>query len=78
VIDCSLAGENILLAVESLGLGALWTAAYPDKDRMDTIRKILKIPDDIIPLNVIPIGHPTGEDKPKDKFNPENIHWEKW
>jgi nitroreductase len=78
VIDCTLAGENILLAVESLGLGGLWTAAYPDKDRMDIVRKILKIPDDIIPVNVIPIGHPTGEDKPKDKYNPDNIHWDKW
>jgi nitroreductase len=78
IIDCSLAGENILLTVESLDLGALWTAAYPDKDRMNTIRKILNIPDNIIPLCVIPIGHPTGEDKPKDKFKEENIHWDKW
>jgi nitroreductase len=78
VIDCSLAGENILLSVESLGLGALWTAAYPDKDRMSSVRKILNIPENIIPLCVIPIGHPTGEDKPKDKFKEENIHWEKW
>ncbi len=78
VIDCSLAGENILLTVESLGLGALWTAAYPDNDRMSTIRKILNIPENIIPLCVIPIGHPTGEDKPKDKFKEENIHWDKW
>ena len=78
IIDCSLAGENILLTVESLGLGALWTASYPDKDRMSTVRKILNIPENIIPLCVIPIGHPTGEDKPKDKFKEENIHWEKW
>jgi nitroreductase len=66
------------LTVESLGLGALWTAAYPDNDRMSTIRKILNIPENIIPLCVIPIGHPTGEDKPKDKFKEENIHWDKW
>ena len=78
VIDCSLAGENILLAVESLGLGGIWTACYPNEDRMKTVRTILGIPDNIIPLNVMPIGHPTGEDKPKDKFNPENIRWEKW
>jgi hypothetical protein len=32
----------------------------------------------MIPMNVIPIGHPTGEDKAKDKYKPENIHWEKW
>lgn len=78
VIDCSLASENILLAIEALGLGGLWTAAYPSQERMNTVRSILEIPENIIPLNVIPIGHPEGETKPKDKFKPENIHWEKW
>ncbi len=78
VVDSTCASENILLAAEALGLGAVWTAAYPYHDRMDFVRKTLPIPDDIIPLNVIPIGYPTGVDKPKDKFKPENIHWEKW
>jgi hypothetical protein len=45
---------------------------------MEAARKILNIPSNIIPLNVIPIGHPTGIDQPKDKYKPENIHWEKW
>ena len=78
VIDCALASENILLAVEAMGLGAVWTAAYPDKEKMAFLRKALNIPGNIIPLNVIPVGYPTGEDKPKDKFKKENIHWEKW
>ena len=78
IIDSSLASENILLAAEASGLGALWTAAYPYEDRMDVARKVLGIPGNVIPLNVIPIGHPTGTDKPKNKYNPENIHWEKW
>jgi nitroreductase len=78
IIDASLASENILLAAEALGLGAVWTAAYPDEDRAKFVRNVLKIPSDIIPLNVIPVGHPTGEDKPKDKYKKEKIHWEKW
>jgi nitroreductase len=78
VIDSTCASENILLAAEALGLGAVWTAAYPYKDRMDVVRKALNIPQEIIPLNVIPVGHPTGLDKPKDKYKIENIHWEKW
>lgn len=78
LIDASLAGENILLAIEALGLGAVWTAVYPDEARIDCARAILNIPLDVIPLNVIPIGHPTGEDQPKDKFNRKNIHWEKY
>jgi len=78
VIDASLASENILLAAEALDLGALWTAAYPDRERMKAVRDILGIPENVIPLNVIPIGHPTGEDKPKDKYHKEKLHWEKW
>lgn len=78
VMDCSAATENILLAVESLGLGAVWTAVYPNKDRLDPVRKLLKIPSTIVPLNVIPIGVPTGAEKPKDKWNPKQLHWNGW
>jgi nitroreductase len=78
VIDSTLASQNILLAAEAIGLGAIWTAAYPYPDRMQSVTTILNIPAHVIPLNVIPIGHPTGEDKPKKKFNPGKIHKEKW
>jgi len=78
VIDSSLASENILLAAEALGLGAIWTAAYPYPDRMNSVRTILHIPTEIIPLNVIPVGHPTGVDIPKEKFNSRKIHNELW
>ena len=78
IIDCSAATENILLACEAMGLGAVWTAVYPQEPRIKTVRTILNIPEKIIPLNVIPIGYPTGEDLPKDKWKPEKIKWQKW
>lgn len=78
IMDCSAATENILLAAESMGLGAVWTAVYPDTERVKAVRALLKIPDNIVPLNLIPIGIPTGEDKPKNKFNPEQIHRNRW
>ena len=78
VIDSTLASQNILLAAEAIGLGAIWTAAYPYSDRMKSVKTILNIPENIIPLNVIPIGHPTGEDKPKEKFDSRKIHKDKW
>jgi len=76
--DCSLASGNILLAVESMGLGAVWTAVHPDAGRIAVVKKILNLPENIVPLNVIPIGYPTGEDQPKDKYVPEKVHWNKW
>lgn len=75
VQDCSAATENILLAAESIGLGAVWTASYPYDDRTQVVIKALNLPEKHIPLNVIPIGYPTGEDMPKNKWNPDNIIW---
>ena len=74
IIDSSLASENILLATEALGLGGHWTASYPYEDKMKHVRGVLGIPANIIPLNVILIGVPTGEDKPKDKYQKDKIH----
>lgn len=78
ILDCTCATENILLAAEALGLGAVWTAVYPNKELMDFVRNELNIPSGVIPLNLIPVGHPTGTDKVQDKFDPKNIHREKW
>ncbi len=76
--DCSAVTQNILLAVESLGLGAVWTAVYPNADRIEIVRRVLGIPEGFMPLNVIPLGHPAESPKPKDKWTPDNIRWEKW
>ena len=76
VQDCAAATENILLAAESIGLGAVWTASYPYDDRTKVVIKALRMPTNHVPLNVIPIGYPTGEDAPKDKWNPEDIIWQ--
>ena len=78
VIDGTCASENILLAAEALGLGAVWVAAYPYEDRMAHVRGILNIPDGVIPLNVIPLGHPTASKPPIDKYKPEKIHRDTW
>ena len=52
-LDCSAAAQNILLAAESMGLGAVWTAAYPYEDRMEVVRKYTHLPENILPLCVI-------------------------
>lgn len=77
-LDCSVATENILLAAEALGLGAVWTAAYPYEDRMNVVRKYTNLPENILPLCVIPVGYPEGVQSPKDKFDETKIHYEKY
>lgn len=76
--DCSAATQNLLLAAEALGLGAVWTAVYPDGDRVEWVTTTLEIPEGVLPLCVVPIGHPAGDVQPRDKWKPDNIHYDKW
>ena len=73
--DCSAATENILLAANALGLGAVWTGCYPMDDRVTEVSKVLKLPKTIVPLCVIAIGHPAEQPTPKDKWKPENVSY---
>lgn len=73
--DCSAASENILLAAHALGLGGVWTCLYPHTDRMDATREILNIGENLIPFNLIPIGHPEKDHEPMDKWHPDRIHF---
>ena len=76
--DCSNAAMNILLAAHSMGLGAVWTTLYPYEERMAGAKKLLNLPDHIVPLTVIPIGYPAEKKPEADRFNPAKIHRERW
>lgn len=78
MIDCSAATENLLLAAHELGLGAVWTACWPYKERYQVVKDVLGIPEEVMPLAVVPVGHPAESPAPKDKWKPEKIHYEKW
>ena len=77
-LDCSAATQNVLLAAEALGLGAVWSAAYPYEDRIDVVRQNTGLPENIVPLCVIPIGYPDGPQKAKDKFDLQRVHRNKY
>lgn len=78
ITDTSAATQNMLLAIEGMGLGGVWCTLYPGKERMEHARKTLNLPEHIMPMCIIPLGYPAGKEKPKNKFKPENLHWEKW
>jgi len=78
ILDAALASQNLLLAVEAEGLGAVWTAVWPMEAAIAHVRQTLGLPANVVPINVIPVGYPKGEFKPKDKWDPATIHWEKW
>ena len=77
-LDCSAVAENILLAAEAQGLGAVWTATYPYRERMEVVSRFLHTPSQVKSLCVIPVGYPMGGQEPKDKWDESRIHYNKW
>ena len=76
--DLGAATENLLLAAESMGLGACWTASYPYEDRYMPPKKALGLPDTVIPYSIVPVGYPAGDEQPKDKWDPAKVHYGRW
>ena len=76
--DCSAATENILLMAHGLGLGGVWTALYPLKERYEGMQQLLHLPKTMIPLNTLIIGYPKNLAEAKDKWKEENISYNKW
>lgn len=73
--DCSAVTENVLLAAHALGLGAVWTGVHPAADRERTIRNVLQLPDNLIPLSLVCIGYPAAPATPKDKWDPSVVKY---
>ena len=76
--DASASTENILLAAHALGLGAVWTGVYPPPERAAAGSEVLGLPEYAVPLCVIPMGYPAESPEPKDKWKPDNVHYEQW
>jgi nitroreductase len=78
VQDCCAASENILLAAVALGLGAVWLGVHPLEERISAVKKVLSIPKNIVPLNLIAIGCPAEEKEPRTQYNELRVHHEHW
>lgn len=78
VQDCSAATENILIAANAKGLGAVWCGVYPREDRVAGIQKILGFPEHIVPLCIVSIGYPAENKPPANRYDASRIHRNKW
>lgn len=76
--DCSAATENILIAACELGLGAVWVGVYPNEQRVEALGKLVGLPERIIPLSLIPIGHPAEHKLPSSRYDIAKIPYNHW
>ncbi len=76
--DCSAAIENLLLAAHILGLGSVWLGVHPRVDRIEYIRRLFLLPENIIPISCIAVGYPDEKKAPRTRFNKDHVHYDKW
>ncbi len=73
--DCSLAAQNILLAITAFGLGACCLGIHPRQDRIIAVQNMFKLPKNIIPVLGITLGWPQEHKEPRSNFREEALHW---
>ena len=78
VQDCGAATENLLLACHGLGLGACWLGVHTRPDREAGARKLLGLPDDVVPFALISIGWPAERKGREDRFDLARVHRNRW
>jgi len=63
--DVAASIENMLLTAYELGLGSVWVGAF----REDEVREILRLPGNLRPVAIIPVGYPARIPKPPPRIS---------
>lgn len=74
-IDMAIAQENMWLKTDALGLGGVWLGIAPMQERMDKIREILALPQDVEAFSLFVLGYPAEEKNQQDRFDEARIHY---
>lgn len=76
--DMGAATENLLLQVVELGLGAVWLGVAPSQEKMDYIKSMFHLPENIEAFAIVPIGYPAEEKGFIDRFHKNKVHYENY
>lgn len=76
--DCAAATQNILLAIQGLGLGATWVGLLKTCPAYEYIINYFSLPDKIVPINLIALGYPDEHKSIRPRYDASRTHWEKW
>lgn len=74
-IDMSASVENLLLEADALGLGAVWLGIAPLEERMEAVREVLQIPEDLAAFAIIPCGYPEMVRPQQDRYDSQRVHY---
>ena len=75
LLDCAAATQNIMLAAFEKTIGSVWVGVYFRQNYIEGFKKLLNLPDHIIPISLIPMGYHDEEIKRVDRFKKDRIHY---
>jgi nitroreductase len=78
VEDTAAATQNLLVQAAAEGLGTVWVAVHPHRDREGHVRKVLAIPSGLRVLCLVPTGHPARQRQPENRYDERRVHWDKY
>ena len=80
VIDGAIAAQNICLAAQELGLGAVWLGTWPQMDRVEAQQKLFALPETIVPHSIIALGYPEADltAPRKSRYEDDRVHFNRW
>jgi nitroreductase len=78
VVDCAAATQNMLLAAHALGLGAVWCGVYPREPRMEGLRRLLGLPENVVAHSLVVLGYPAEQVPAADRYRPERVRHNRW
>lgn len=68
-IDASILTDHMMLAATDLSLGSVWICRFDPT----VIREEFGLPETLVPVNILAVGHPAGELKSPDRHATERI-----
>ncbi len=73
--DLGAVTQNIQIEAADLGLGSVWFGTAPVDERMDYIRNLYKLGENLMPYSVLALGYPKEKDANKfvDRFDESRI-----
>ncbi|MBQ7584719.1 MAG: nitroreductase family protein [Desulfovibrionaceae bacterium] len=74
-IDCAICSENVLLELETQGLGGVMLGIAPLEDRMQAVAKVLNLPENLAAFTIIPFGYAKERHPQKDRYDAAKVHY---
>ena len=79
IIDGAIAGQNMILAAQDLGIGSVWLGTYPQMERVQAQKELFNLPEDQVPHSIIAFGYPQEEkNESRDLYDQTVVHYNKW